>query len=102
MYLTQTRIAILLIGGAALAVLVVAPIVGVAMGAERAQSLSESGRNLVKEGIKLSIETAEIIQNSTAKASESWNNLVTEAQAEIELKHKSAQASQEAEITLEG
>lgn len=74
---------LLLLGGVVLAVVVIAPIVGAAMGKERAQSLSESGREALKGGIKFGMEIAK-----------SWNDLVTEAQTEVEEQPKSTQPPQ--------
>jgi hypothetical protein len=74
---------LLLLGGVVLAVVVIAPILGATMGKERAQSLSESGREVIKGGIKFGMEVAK-----------SWNDLVTEAQTEMKEQPKSVQPSQ--------
>jgi hypothetical protein len=59
---------LLLLGAGAVAVLVVAPIVGAAVNPELGKSISDSGRDLIKGGLKFGMETTEKLQSSFAEA----------------------------------
>lgn len=73
---------LLLLGAGVVALAVAAPIIGSLVNPELGQTIADSSRNLLKEGIKLSLEATEKVQSSVAEASESWNDLVAEAKAE--------------------
>jgi hypothetical protein len=45
-------------------------------------TISNTGRELAKNGLKLSMDAVEKVQASIAEAGESWNDLVAEAKAE--------------------
>lgn len=90
-----------LLGAGAVTVLVAAPIIGAVVNPELGKSISDSGRNLIKGGLKLGMEATEKLQSSFAEATESWNDLVAEAQSEINMKKASEQPPQEVEITSE-
>ena len=92
---------LLLLGAGAVAVLVVAPIVGAAVSPELGKSISDSGRDLIKGGLKFGMEVTERLQSSFAEATESWNDLVAEAKSEVKAKKTSEQPPREVEITSE-
>jgi hypothetical protein len=69
--------------GAGLAALAIAPAIGALSSSEAGQKVAETGRELTKEGIKRSVEVVDSVQTYLAEATESWNNLVAEAQAEV-------------------
>ncbi|MEG3439383.1 DUF5132 domain-containing protein [Pannus brasiliensis CCIBt3594] len=73
---------LLLLGAGVVAVAVAAPIIGSLINPELGQAIADSGRNLVKEGLKLGMDATEQVQTSIAEVNESWNDLVAEAKAE--------------------
>jgi Protein of unknown function (DUF5132) len=46
------------------------------------ETISNTGRDIVKNGLKFGMDAAEKVQASIAEAGESWNDLVAEAKAE--------------------
>lgn len=73
---------LLLLGAGVVAVAVAAPIIGSLINPELGQTIADSGRNLVKEGLKFGMDATETVQTSIAEVNESWNDLVAEAKAE--------------------
>ena len=92
---------LLLLGAGAVAVLVVAPIVGATVNPELGKSISDSGRDLIKGGLKFAMETTEKLQSSFAEATESWNDLVAEAKSEVDTRKAAEQPPREVEIISE-
>ncbi|CCI13617.1 Genome sequencing data, contig C270 [Microcystis aeruginosa PCC 9806] len=92
---------LLLLGAGAVAVLVVAPIVRAAVNPELGKSISDSGRDLIKGGLKFGMETTEKLQSSFAEATESWNDLVAEAKSEVDTRKAAPQPPREVEIISE-
>jgi hypothetical protein len=78
---------LLLLGVGALAVLVVAPVIGAVVSPELGKSISDSGRDLIKGGLKFGLE-----------ASESWNDLVAQAKSKVKTKKASEQPPRGVEI----
>jgi hypothetical protein len=73
---------LLVIGGIGVVGLVALGSVIGLVNSQAGEAISESGREIAKNGLKLGMEATEKIQASIAEASESWNDLVAEAQAE--------------------
>ena len=92
---------LLLLGAGAVAVLVVAPIVGAVVSPELGQSISDSGRGVIKGSLKFGLEATEKLQSSFAEATESWNDLVAEAKSEVKTQKAPEQPPREVEITSE-
>lgn len=69
--------------GVGLGALAIAPVISVLSNTETGQKVADTGRDLTKQGLKWGIETADNVQSYFAEASESWNDMVAEAQAEI-------------------
>jgi hypothetical protein len=90
-------VAALGVGAAALAL---APLIGALGNPEVGKSLAESGRDLTKSGIKWGLETFEKVQETVAEASESWNVLVAEAEAEIRTAKSSAKPEAPTEVEI--
>lgn len=90
-------VAALGVGAAALAL---APLIGALGNPEVGKSLADSGRDLTKNGIKWGLETFEKVQETLAEASESWNDLVAEAEAEIRTAKTSTKSEPPTEVEI--
>ncbi|MCA2552481.1 MAG: DUF5132 domain-containing protein [Microcystis sp. M04BS1] len=80
--------------GVGLAALAIAPAIGALSNSETGEKVAETGRDMTKQGIKWGAEAADTVQTYLAEASESWNDLVAEAQAEIRTAKKAKATSE--------
>lgn len=87
--------------GIGIAAIALTPLIGSIINPELGQNLSDSGKNLAKQGIRVGMETYDKIQSGVAEAAESWNDLVAEAQAELELSRNTRQPPRQVEIVQE-
>ncbi len=92
---------LLLLGAGAVAVLVAAPLIGGLINPELGKSIADSGKGLLKEGIKFGMDTAEGIQVSAAEVGEAWNDIIAEAKAEREQARNSQTPPQTIEIAAD-
>ena len=97
LFLGIEPIAAFSLGAAALAIGTAVSLLGNTPAGEQ---ITEGGRNLIKDGIKWGIETADKVQGSIAETSESLNDLVAEAQAEIKANKNSKVAPEPKEVTI--
>ncbi|MDV3002095.1 MAG: hypothetical protein N5P05_003701 [Chroococcopsis gigantea SAG 12.99] len=73
---------VLIIGGIGVgALLILAPIVGF-INPQVGQAMSDSGRNLLKDGLKIGMDAYEKVEASVAEAGQSWEDLVAEVKSE--------------------
>ncbi len=73
---------VLIIGGIGVgALLILAPVVGF-INPQIGQAMSDSGRDLLKNGLKVGMEAYEKIESSVAEAGQSWEDLVAEVKSE--------------------
>jgi len=84
--------------GVGIGALLIAPVIGSFANPEIGKSVSDSGRSLTKNGIKLGFEALDKVQTTFAEASESFNDLFAEAKSEVEAKRNGAQLPREVEI----
>jgi len=63
------------------ALAVAAPLVGI-VNPELGKTISDSGKNLTKNGLKLGMETYEKFQNSLTETNKAWDNLLAEVKLE--------------------
>lgn len=92
---------LVLLGAGAIAVVVAAPIIGSLINPELGKSIAESGRNLLKEGLKFGMDAAENFQSSFSEAGECWNDLVAEAKNERETNLNAKEPPKSIEIVSE-
>ncbi len=88
--------------GAGIAALALAPVIGALGNTEVSKSLSETGRNLTKNGIKMGIEAYENVQATLAEAGETWNDIVAEAKTEVKAKKTATATEQPTEVEIIG
>jgi len=86
--------------GAGLAALALAPVLGALGNTEASKTLSESGRNLTKDGIKWGIETFDKVQGAVAEAGETLNDIVAEARTEARTPKNSSTPPQPKEVEI--
>ncbi|MEG3438525.1 DUF5132 domain-containing protein [Pannus brasiliensis CCIBt3594] len=75
---------LLIIGGVGVAGIIVFGSAIALVNPQAGEAISETGRTLAKNGLKLGMEAVEKVQSSIAEAGESWNDIVAEAKAERE------------------
>jgi len=67
---------------------------------EAAKPILDAGRDLTKNGIKWVIDTTDVVKSNVAEASETWNDLVAEAQAEHNASKNSKVAPEPTQVSI--
>jgi hypothetical protein len=97
LFLGIEPIVALTLGAAAIAIGTGVSLVG---NTEVGKTITHSGRDLTKNGIKWGIDAVDKLQGTVAEAGESWNDLVAEAQSELKASRNSSVAPEPKEVTI--